>query len=167
MSVLEKYSKKTRKEESEVLTARLPKSLYKAFQEHCKDLGLSISEGVYLLVREEMSKIEDKPKQLKKDVSENTKIVSKEVTTTTIKPQNEVKTNTKQSKNESSSNGKFTVTPYSIEKLTACPICEAWISRSNFKRHCSDQHDKTPQQIFESEQNKITALGMVKEKSTQ
>ena len=41
-----------RKEKTEVLTARLPKSLYSEFKLHCDELGLSISEAVICLERE-------------------------------------------------------------------------------------------------------------------
>lgn len=55
MGYLEQFARnQRRKEQTEVLTARLPRSLYNDFKTRCDELGLSISEAVYLLVEREM-----------------------------------------------------------------------------------------------------------------
>src|SRR3954469_13914753 len=59
MGYLEQFSRnRRRKKKTEVLTARLPKNLNSEFKLHCDELGLSISEAVYLLVEREMKGIE-------------------------------------------------------------------------------------------------------------
>jgi antitoxin component of RelBE/YafQ-DinJ toxin-antitoxin module/uncharacterized C2H2 Zn-finger protein len=58
MGYLEQFARNRRgKEKTEVLTARLPESLYGDFKDHCEELGLSISEAVFLLVEREMKGI--------------------------------------------------------------------------------------------------------------
>ncbi|HDU1185823.1 TPA: hypothetical protein REU56_002933 [Listeria monocytogenes] len=67
MSYLEQFARnKKSKEETEVLTARLPKTLYGNFKNYCDDLGLSISEGVCLLVEKEMDVFPDEPESTEK-----------------------------------------------------------------------------------------------------
>src|SRR6476620_2975230 len=61
MGYLEQVAKNRRsKEKTDVLTARIPESLYNDFKDYCNHLGFSISQAVYLLVKREMTAIETK-----------------------------------------------------------------------------------------------------------
>jgi len=52
---LDKYARQSKlKEQSKVLPIRLPESIYEQFRERCEELGLSMSEAGYLLIREEL-----------------------------------------------------------------------------------------------------------------
>lgn len=59
MTYLKQFARNRRsKENTKVLTARLPESLYDEFQTYCNELGLSISEAICLLVDKEVSSTE-------------------------------------------------------------------------------------------------------------
>ena len=51
---LRQYAKKAQKEETTVITARLPQGRYERFKSYCDDLGLSINEAVNLLIEIEL-----------------------------------------------------------------------------------------------------------------
>ena len=52
MGKLDKYARQSRsKEASKVLPIRLPEGIYEQFRERCDELGLSMSEAGYLLIR--------------------------------------------------------------------------------------------------------------------
>ncbi|MCJ7992658.1 hypothetical protein MUB15_31560 [Priestia sp. OVS21] len=55
MGRLDKYARQfKRKEPTKVLPIRMPESIYNQFRERCEDLGLSMSEAGYLLIKEEI-----------------------------------------------------------------------------------------------------------------
>jgi hypothetical protein len=151
MAYLEKFARNhRRKEKTEVLTARLPESLYSDFKGYCDELGLSISEAVCLLVEREMSgnesvseelAITDEYKMNDDVVDMNTKVV---------------KTNSRRS---GSNSKKFTTTQWQVEGQLPCPYCGLWITVTNFSRH-SKQHATTTQDIFTGEKymEKINAM---------
>lgn len=52
---LDKYARQSKaKEPSKVLPIRLPESIYEQFRQRCEELGLSMSEAGYLLIKEEL-----------------------------------------------------------------------------------------------------------------
>lgn len=63
MVSLKKYARIQKNTETEMLTARIPKEVYMAFKEHCKGLGLTITDGVYYLMVEEMQRLEEEKKR--------------------------------------------------------------------------------------------------------
>ncbi|MCM3197185.1 hypothetical protein [Priestia megaterium] len=142
MGRLDKYARQSkRKEPSKVLPIRLPESVYIQFQQRCEELGLSMSEAGYLLIKEE---IED---------SLYNKYTN-EVTTTTEPLQPSI-----QEEGYSTIKGatpkplfsstRWTSIPYEIENELPCPLCNQWYSKANFSRHAK-QHHVTTREILES-----------------
>ncbi|HDR4595094.1 hypothetical protein VSK70_26660 [Bacillus sp. WOD8 KX774193] len=150
MGYLEQFARnKRRKEKSEVLTARLPHSLYEDFKTYCDELGLSISEAVCLLVEREMTGSDNAFDEVAttKEYIKNTNSSDDEVKTNTKSTTNVVKKNTK----ENNSNTKrFTVKQWVVNDKLPCPICGEWKTAGNFLRHAKT-HGMTTEQIFTNE----------------
>lgn len=167
MGYLEQFARNKRgKEKSEVLTARLPVSLYSEFKKHCDELGLSVSEAVYLLVEREMKGNESQSttnkyiNDYKNDVNVN--INSDDVvaaTTETIK-----KVFKPKQIRRGTTTGRFTKTQWEVNGFLPCPICNEWLSGSNFNRHAKTNHDLTTETIFTSDEYKEKILAMIVER---
>lgn len=54
MSYLANYAKNKSKK-SETVTSRVPTDVYQNFKKHCDSLGLTISEAVLLLIKNELN----------------------------------------------------------------------------------------------------------------
>ncbi|WP_242303325.1 hypothetical protein [Bacillus cereus group sp. BfR-BA-01495] len=162
MGYLEKYARnKRRKEKSEVLTARLPHSLYEGFKTYCDDLGLSISEAVCLLVEREMTGENNAFNEVAttKEVINNTDSSDDEVKVNTKTTTNVVQKNTK--KNNSNTT-RFTVKQWEVNDKLPCPICGEWKASGNFSRHAKT-HGITTEQIFTDERHREKAEEMIAE----
>ncbi|TKI98158.1 hypothetical protein FC699_05345 [Bacillus wiedmannii] len=146
MGYLEQFARnRRRKEKSEVLTARLPHSLYAGFKTHCDDLGLSISEAVCLLVEREMTGLDNTFDEV---------ATTKEYINNTDSSEDEVKTNTNAVKKNTRKNNpnttRFTVKQWEVNDKLPCPICGEWKASGNFSRHAKT-HGITTEQIFTEE----------------
>ena len=149
MGYLEGFARNRRsKEKTEVLTARLPKSLYKDFKNHCDELGLSISEAVCLLVDREMTTNDSR-----NEVAATLEMA--EVTTNDVEAkQSVVEANTKKSiaprKKSSSNTSRFTTNQWKVNDMLPCPICGIWENNKNYSRHLKKKHDEnlTTQMVF-------------------
>ncbi|MGN4539304.1 hypothetical protein [Bacillus cereus group sp. MYBK74-2] len=151
MGYLKKYARnKRRKEKSEVLTARLPHSLYEGFKTYCDELGLSISEAVCLLVEREMTGENNAFDEVAttKEYINNTDSSEDEVKTNTKPTTNVVKKNTKE---YNSNTKRFTVKQWVVNDKLPCPICGEWKTAGNFLRHAKT-HGMTTEQIFTNEE---------------
>lgn len=158
---LEQFARNRRgKEKTEVLTARLPQSLYSDFKVHCDELGLSISEAVYLLVEHEMNGLEsaysevattaEKPNEYKKNddvVVANTNVVKK-VT-----------------KRSTSNTKRFTTKQWQVDDRLPCPICDKWELAKNYSRHAKS-HEMTTKDIFTKEEYKDKINVMIEERKS-
>jgi hypothetical protein len=173
MGHLEQFARNRRgKEKTEVLTARLPESLYRAFKTHCDELRLSISEAVCLLVEHEMKGVEvtndyidndSKQDEYKSnhDVVEMYTELNTEVTTDVIETNTSVvekeqmvsRTNTK----------RFTTKHFVLDGKLPCPICNQWVNHSNFARHAK-HHGSNTQAIFTNEENLKQINNMIEER---
>jgi antitoxin component of RelBE/YafQ-DinJ toxin-antitoxin module len=165
MGYLEQFARNTRrKEKSEVLTARLPQSLYSEFKAYCDELGLSISEAVYLLVEREMNSFDGVSNELAttKEYIENDDVVVMNTETNTNIVDNVVK----KKRNVTKSNtNRFTTKHWVVNGELPCPICNQWASSSNFARHAK-QHDSTTQAIFTNEEYLKRVKEMIEERNT-
>lgn len=156
MGYLERFAKNGRaKEKTEVLTARIPESLYKDFKDYCDDLGLSISQAVYLLVKREMTAIEtetqDDESMLYTNVYKTNHSVV-DATTNVVKPTTKATTS------------RFTTKQWQVNGEIPCPICGEWVSSSNFSRHAK-QHGSNTYSIFTNETYLIKVNEMIQERT--
>lgn len=140
MSRLEEYAKRHKKEETISAATRLPQRTYKAFKKHCEGLGLTISQGLAVLVNEELKSVNN--------------YVNKSIDETKTKIETEQKTNlqtnvnilraapaAQRPKRASSSNGeRFNTKEFQIGNMIACPLCRKWTSNKNKSRHFRDDH---------------------------
>lgn len=156
------------KENTTVLTARLPESLYGAFKVYCDDLGLSISEAICLLVEREVVSLQSESEtavaieyQTNDEVIKmNTNEYKKMVTANTDKHKvntTVIKNNTKTNK---SNTNRFTTKQFEINGELPCPICGEWKTASNFSRHAKG-HESTTEEIFTNEKYKEKVKAMI------
>lgn len=150
MSILKRYAKDTPKEPTEVLSLRIPRSIYNKYKEHCDQYGLSLAEATTILIKTELGDSYKAPSH--EDVA---KAIQKELpmqspSIRTVSPK-------KQTRSQS---GRFTTTEYQINGELPCPICGEWKSHTNFARHVKGTHCKTTQEIFTENHEK--AISMVK-----
>jgi len=142
MGRLDKYARQSkRKEPSKVLPIRLPESIYIQFQQRCEELGLSMSEAGYLLIKEETE-----------DVLYNT--YTNEVAATTEPLQvpiqkGDYSTTKVTTRKPFVPSTRWTSTPYEVENELPCPLCHQWYSKANFSRHAK-QHHLTTREMLES-----------------
>lgn len=129
---LEKYARIPKeKEETHTLGARIPKSLYNAFHAHCSSLGLTVSEGIYYLMKEELAGTIEPPIAATVEQSK-----------TPVAPVKQRKI--------SSNAGRFNTNNYVMQDELPCPVCQTWSSRSNFSRSHVKKHGyETTQEFFE------------------
>lgn len=166
MGYLEQFAKNSRaKEKTEVLTARVPESLYRDFKDYCDDLGLSISEAVYFLVKREMTGFEkeiqddespmytNKYKMNDDEYNKNHFVV--ETTTNVVKPT---------TKRISATTERFTTKQWQVNGELPCPKCEEWVSASNFSRHAKN-HGSNTHSIFTNETYLIKVNEMIQERT--
>lgn len=151
---LKEFAKNRRKKEkTEVLTARLPKSLYAEFKGYCEGLDLTISEAICLLVKYELANGMDSSVSEVASTNEYAMIQNANHNEIVI----DSKINTK-NKTKSKTN-RFTTTQWQVDGQLPCPCCGLWVNASNFSRHAK-QHVTTTQDIFINEKfrEKISAM---------
>jgi antitoxin component of RelBE/YafQ-DinJ toxin-antitoxin module len=166
-TMLERYAKrKTRKGTlTKTLTARIDSDVYEDFKNYCEGLGLSVSEGVNLLIHEELRYVVMGISGI--EHTENTfeyKEEDKGPTFTFIPPSKKhtdvVKQNTNEHQEEdnthtdvfnleyNSNTDRFTTKPYERNGNLYCPICGEWKSAKNFSRHAKEQHNTSTKSIY-------------------
>lgn len=163
MGYLERFARGPKgKERTEVLTARLPASLYKEFKAYCDDLGLSISEAVYLLVDREMKGIESAESEISTTIEYkmNDGVVDEGVSIVK-KNTNVLKKNTQRKQTNIS---RFITKDWWVDGELPCPICGEWKNAKNFSRHAKEQHNMTTEQVLTNEEYKEKANAMVKKR---
>lgn len=139
MGYLEKFAREKKEPRSETLTARVTKTTYDRFAEHCARLKIPISEAVALLIEREVYESE-------KEVS-------------TRQPREEYKPNTTEPRQRQK---RFTTNPYVVNDMLPCPICETWPeTQRNISRHMRKMHGQTTQEVYEAYMDKV--LKMVEE----
>lgn len=141
MGYLEQFARNRKgKGKTEVLTARLPESLYSEFKTYCDELGLSISESVCLLVEYELNNNRNKTN------TEDDIIADEDIQTV-------VEENTKEKRTTSEANTKrFTLKDWVVDGELPCPLCNQWVTYANFSRHAK-QHGSNSHEIFTNEEN--------------
>jgi hypothetical protein len=154
-STLQQFAKKRKKEQTTVITARLPNSKYNLFKKYCDDLGLSINEAINLLIEAELKEV-DIIIQNEADVNQVTiddVINDSKDDEEKVNNEDELEVNTKVN------NKRFTTKQYEINEELPCPICSTWWKATNYNRHVQ-KHVKTRKEIFTNEkyQDKIKAM---------
>lgn len=155
ISILKHYAKDTTKEPTEVLSLRIPRSIYIKYKEHCEQYGLSLAEATAILIKTELGDAYKAPSH--EDV---VRTIQKELpkwssSLQTVSPKKQPRSNT----------GRFVTTEYQVDGDLPCPICGEWKSSTNFARHVKTNHKKTTQEIFTENHEK--AISMVKARTSQ
>jgi hypothetical protein len=150
-STLQQFAKKRKKEQTTVITARLPNSKYNLFKKYCDDLGLSINEAINLLIEAELKEV-DIIIQNEADVNQ---VTIDDVINDSKDDEEKVNTEV----NTKGNNKRFTTKQYEINEELPCPICSTWWKATNYNRHVQ-KHVKTRKEIFTNEkyQDKIKAM---------
>lgn len=169
MSYLKKFARRPGKGKTETITSRVPTELHKEFSEHCDRLGLSLSEAVYLLIKQEMTENEGIQKNTKEIHNES--VVGKNIHNQQADlvddeaPEREeiyddvyIK-NTKVNKRKTAKPAPRSLKKqFELDGKVPCPICNNWQSSSNFSRHTKIYHDKTTEEVFEEHKVKATEM---------
>jgi hypothetical protein len=167
MGYLERFAKNGRaKEKTEVLTARIPESLYKDFKDYCDDLGLSISQAVYLLVKREMTGFEKENQDGESLLYTNEYKLNDDVYKTkhsVVEMNTNVNTNVVKPTTKATTS-RFSTKQWQINGELPCPICGEWVSSSNFSRHAK-QHGSNTYSIFTNETYLIKVNEMIQERT--
>ena len=153
MGYLENFARNRRtKEKTEVLTARLPEGLYCDFRSYCDELGISISEAVYLLVQREMDSIERVVNTVPTtdEYTKNDDVVTTNTTVVKPKPRRTGTTTTR-----------FTTKQWQVNGELPCPKCNTWVSAANYSRHAK-QHGSNTYDIFTNESYLVKINDMIK-----
>lgn len=155
ISILKRYAKDTTKEPTEVLSLRVPRSIYIKYKEHCEQYGLSLAEATAILIKTELGDAYRVPshEDVAKPIQKELPIQSSSLQTVSPK------------KKPRSNSGRFVTTEYQVDGDLPCPICGEWKSSTNFSRHVKVTHNKTTQEIFTENHEK--AISMVKTRTSQ
>ncbi|WP_454871099.1 hypothetical protein [Priestia megaterium] len=150
MGRLDKYARHCkRKEPTKVLPIRMPESTYNQFRQRCEDLGLSMSEAGYLLIKEEIE--DDVYTSYTNEVAVTTSplqlpIQKEDAPTTKVIGQKTFLPSTR-----------WTSASYEIENELPCPLCNQWYSKANFSRHAKS-HNSSTRGILESHQEIVDQM---------
>ena len=161
MGYLEQFARNRRsKEKTEVLTARLPQSLYGDFKVYCDELGLSISEAVCLLVEHEIKGIESEvntKNDINNDKEKHIVVVENTNTNTNV-------VEVKQKTSGTNTSKRFTVKHWVVDGELPCPKCNQWVKQSNFARHAK-HHGSNTVEFFTDEESLKIVNEMIKERN--
>lgn len=137
MSLMKQYARNKRnKENTIVLTARLPESIYNKFQSYCEEYGFSLSEAVNLLIQNEVKSIENDDKKNDDETKVNTGETKVSTNTgQTNTGQKKPNTDTGEKNTGQTNTKRFLVKPFTINEQLPCPICNSWSDQKNFSRH--------------------------------
>ena len=168
MSYLKQFARKPGKGvKTETITSRVPTEIYDQFKRHCDNLGLSLSEAVYLLVKRETELISKGiqentyEKQTVSIPSKNEDVLELSFDDKAINSKNDMISNLKTTDTNKKSSSK--AAPRSLKKQfeldgkVPCPICNTWQSSANFSRHAKS-HNKTTEEIFEQHTEKAREM---------
>lgn len=147
---LDKYARQSKtKEPSKVLPIRLPESIYEQFRQLCDELGLSMSEAGFLLIREELE--DSLYNQITNEVAMTTERIQKPI-------HHESTPYTKNNTGKPSSfSTRWTSINYEIENELPCPLCHHWYSKANFSRHAKN-HNTTTKELLESNEEIVYTM---------
>ena len=147
---LDKYARQSKtKEPSKVLPIRLPESIYEQFRQLCDELGLSMSEAGFLLIREELE--DSLYNKTTNEVAVTTERIQKSIHHESI-PYTKNDTG-----KPSSFSTRWTSIDYEIENELPCPLCHHWYSKANFSRHAKN-HNTTTKELLESNEEVVYTM---------
>ena len=177
MGYLRKLSRKREQEpKTQPVSTRLTDHEFQEFSKLCSETGYSISEAMRILIQQEIKTSDDQlytnrihENTESKQINTENKLVntySSSTSTIVSKPSTIV------SKPSTTVNGtirtgtaqRFTTTEWNVDDYLPCPICEGWVSSSNFSRHAKG-HGVTTQEIFTKHKAKADEMVRIR-KST-
>lgn len=132
MSILDRFAKPYsdhQNNKKRTLSVRIPADLYEQFQETCRKNGLTMSEGIRILLELDLRG-------------------------KTLSLHRSARARTPRTAPTTSSGKRWTIVPYLNPDGSSfdCPICGKTISRSNAARHAQTHGLSTAQDLFESTQ---------------
>lgn len=136
MPILGKYRRPAAESLTRLFATKLPESLADEFEAYCKELNITPSEALRLLVYEEMESV----KRTKNNLSYPalTEDTERQLAATLESPPvtpREPKPRPKPAKRSGwGGSGRLTTVQWEIEKELPCPVCEQWGKSVNFAR---------------------------------
>jgi len=149
VSILDRGGNRSKK--TVTISARIPEDLAEEFKAWCEKFDWNISEAIYEIIKREVeelrSKYGDIMKNKEKNVNENEDNHHNETYTKNNDDNNEDRKRYVNIHRGRPPKG-ASVKEFEVDGEVPCPKCEAWISYSNFARHCKTQHDQIPSVLF-------------------
>jgi len=145
MSVLDQYAKQISGERrTKTAGTKLEASLYNKFVKHCNERGLNTSEALRFLVIELLKEpTGTKVNQIKEDRKPEITQVSKEKTTGHLQP-------------------------FTVNGQVPCPLCDKWMNKKSYPRHCRDIHNITSgYELIQSHLEKVNQMVAQQRKKTE
>lgn len=135
MSILSRYAKQKQDPCSYYISARIPEKLGQAFSDYCAGLNISVSQGIRLLIQNELKDQEAAAASQSDEIIET--INQAFTVDKAIRP-------SVQPIKKDLIPDFVTPADYYIQvdgkKLAPCPICRDWSSAANFKRNHTNKH---------------------------
>ena len=181
MSIIKKYSRKVDNEPKlHPITTRVTNEEYTSFDNLCKENGYTLSEGLRLLVKQELNSLDQ-------DVAESTETYSaprrapqaaRRRTATKVNTPHSIPVKVVASKAPTDPDGpkviekkqgrkRFVSIPWRIEDDLPCPLCDLWISASNYARHARSFHESTTETLLTTFEAKANQMVEDRKRSTQ
>lgn len=153
MSFLVNNKDRKEKSKSVVVTGRVSEDVYNKFKEICDSAGFSVSEAVRLLVinevtpKKHVSQQESKPRPEPSSVA--TPHYEPKPLQSDMKPPQPKPIKSFNPTMNPNNFGRFNTNKWKFNNMLPCPICNKWVSATNFSRHAKVNHDNsTTEEIF-------------------
>lgn len=163
MGLLKKLSRKSDKEvKNKAVSTRVTEKEFEAFSDLCDSTGFTMSEALRLLILQEINELDLQVKT--KDIQTFTESKPSSSQSKQLSSNDKQKLLTVNNRKQISNSNRFTTKKWVVNDRLPCPICNAWLSASNFSRHAKE-HNMTSQAIFTEHGDKADQMVEI-EKST-
>ena len=143
MSILSRYAKQKQDPCSYYISARIPERLGQAFADYCAGLNISVSQGIRLLIQNELK---DQEAAADQEAPAAIQEAAKEAGAAVVQSAVAI---VQESAEKNPIPAHVTPADYYIQadgkKLAPCPICRDWSSAANFKRDHTNKHGYSSQ----------------------
>lgn len=135
MGRLKKYAKKPTVPRSKPISSKLSEKEYRDFVDYVKSLGLKVSEGIRLLILEEIYNGEQS--NSKPMFTKTNQRYDKSSTKKISLDENELQKKTKVNPRKAA----VYLKKFKIDGKLPCPICKTWTSAAHFKQRHAEKHE--------------------------
>lgn len=164
LDLREHARRQRKKEETDILAARLPVSKIRKFKAFCKELGIPVSEAIHLMIDEQLALSNTENNEYitqsyeKSYTSDNESKTSYNEGINSVNNLDVKKVHTRKRSNRN----RFVADPWKVDGKIPCAICKQWYSFTNFSRHAQTKHGLSTEEILTKGECGEVALEMVR-----